>query len=90
METCINYCEADGWAYVSSDERRWINRVRCLAAGHPEQCRILRQPEENQGFVYARIPQGWVKISPPKAVHLTDEQRAARAEALLKARRNKG
>ena len=88
METCIEYCEP-GWAWMSTDERRWINKLRKLAEERPDECVILKQPEDNGGFIYATFPQKWVRVNPPKVVNLTDEQKAARAEALLKARQNK-
>lgn len=86
METCIEYCE-HGWAWMSTDERRWINKLRKLAHDRPDECVILKQPEDNGGFIYAKFPQKWVRVNPPKVVNLTDEQKAARAEALLAARK---
>lgn len=85
METCINYCEP-GWAFMSTDERRWINKLTRLAKEKPDECIILKKPEDNGGFIYAKFPQKWVRVNPPKVVNLTDEERAARAAALLKAR----
>ena len=86
METCIEYCEP-GWAWMSTDERRWINKLRKLAKERPDECVILKQPEDNGGFIYAKFPQKWVRVNPPKVVNLTDEQKAARAAALLAARK---
>lgn len=86
METCIEYCEP-GWAWMSTDERRWINKLRKLAHERPDECIILKQPEENDGFIYAKFPQKWVRVNPPKVVNMTDEERAARAAALLAARK---
>ena len=86
METCIEYCEP-GWAWMSTDERRWINKLRKLAHDRPDECVIVKQPEENGGFIYAKIPQKWVRVNPPKVVNLTDEQKTERAAALLRARR---
>lgn len=74
METCINYCTTD-CAYVSSDERRWINRIRKLKEQHPEEVRIIREPENNDGCIYASVPVKWVRVNPPKKMNLTDEQR---------------
>ena len=81
VETCINYCEP-GWAYVSSDERKWINRLRNLAKDKPEECVIMKQPEDNGGFIYGKVPQKWVRITPPRVHELTDEQKAKGAERL--------
>ena len=86
METCIEYCEP-GWAWMSTDERRWINKLRKLAHERPDECIILKQPEENDGFIYAKFPQKWVRVNPPKVANMTDEERAARAAALLAARK---
>lgn len=74
METCINYCN-DKKAFVSSDERRWINRVHKLNEEYPEEVRIIRQPEQNDGCIYATVPVKWVRINPPKKVNLTEEQK---------------
>lgn len=72
---------------MSTDERRWINKLRKLAHDRPDECVIVKQPEDNGGFIYAKFPQKWVRVNPPKVVNLTDEQKAARAEALLAARK---
>ncbi len=88
METCINYCEP-GWAFMSTDERRWINKLHKLAKDRPDECIILQEPDYNDGFIYAKFPQKWVRVNPPKTVNLTPEQRIARAEALIAAREAK-
>ena len=89
METRINYCEP-GWAYVSSDEPRWKNRLIRLAREHPEECIILKKPEENDGFIYAKFPQRWVKINPPSALNMADEQKRAVAGRWAPYRRKPG
>lgn len=81
METAINYCELD-WAYVSSDERRWINHIRKLANARPDEVVILKEPEENGGFIYAKFPPKWARILPPREMNLSNEERARRAEKL--------
>ena len=81
MDTCINYCDP-GWAYVSSDERRWISHIRKLADRRPDECVILKEPEENGGFIYAKFPPRWARILPPKEMNLTEEERAKRAERM--------
>lgn len=88
MDTCINYCEDNGWAFMSSDERRWINRIRYLAKNHPDECLILKQPEDNGGFIYSKFPQKWMRVNPPKQLNLTSEQRAQRREMLEQIRRS--
>lgn len=84
METSCNY--TDKTMYFSSDERRMINKILRLADSHPEEVTILKRPEENDGCIYATLPSEYLKISPPKHIHLTDEQREARSERLKLAR----
>lgn len=88
MDTCINYCEDNGWAYMSSDERRWINRIRSLAKQYPDECLILKQPEDNGGFIYSKFPQQWARVNPPRRVNMTDEQRDKCRERLERFRRS--
>lgn len=85
-ETCIEYLDVDDVATVGSSERRWINKIIKFHEQHPGVVKIVRMPEENSGYILAHVPKSWVKLSPPKQVNLTDEQRAARAERLRKSR----
>lgn len=87
LDTCINYCEP-GWAYISSDERRWINRIRKLSELHPEECIIIKQPEANDGFIYSKFPQKWARVTPPRQVIVSDDERARRRENLINIRRS--
>lgn len=74
METCFNYTVKD-YAYFSSDERRFINKVRRLKEQFPEQVRILAEPENNDGCIYCQLPVEWFKLYPKRKV--TDEQKEA-------------
>lgn len=79
METCINYCEP-GFAFMSSDERKWINKIHKLAEEKPDEVVIMKEPNVNGGFIYAKFPQKWVRIRPPRNMPISDEKR----ELLLK------
>lgn len=72
METCIEY--TDGTAWISSDERKWINRVHKLKADRPDEVQIKREPEDNDGCIYATVPAKWVRVSPPRV--LSEEHKA--------------
>ena len=72
METCFNYCSER--AFFSSDERKWVNRVRKLAEENPEEVRIIAQPEENDGCIYAELPAKWLRVQPPRKLNLTEEE----------------
>ena len=74
METCFNYCDKEH-GYFSSDEYRFINKVRKLKEKYPDEVRIIKQPEENDGCIYCELPTRWFSIRPPVKRVLTDEQR---------------
>lgn len=57
-----------------------------LAEQYPEEVQILAMPETNDGCLYMKCPANWLVIRHPKRVSLTDEQKAAAAERLRKAR----
>lgn len=84
METVITY--TDETAYISTDERKTINRLRKLTADHPEQVRVIAEPENNDGCLYMAVPSKWVRISPPRKLELTDEERAEIGNRLSKQR----
>ena len=74
METCFNYCDKEH-GYFSSDEYRFINKVRKLKEKYPDEVRIIKQPEENDGCIYCELPTKWFSIRPPVKRVLTDEQK---------------
>lgn len=84
-ETCVEYIDEDKHATFCSSERKWINKIIKLHQQHPDAVEILCVPEDNDGVILAHIPKNWMKISPPKKINLTEEQRAERAERMRKA-----
>ena len=85
-ETSWNYISDDGIAYFSSSERKWITKIRKLAEANPNEVKIMREPEDNGGTIYAQVPATWLYVRKPKQVNMTEEQRAAAAERLKNAR----
>ena len=79
METCFEYIDKED-AFFSSDERKWIARIKKLAEKFPGKVTILKQPEENDGCIYARLPQEAMKINLISRPPLTDEQIATLRE----------
>lgn len=86
METCFNYCGEKG--YFSSDERRFITKVRRLKEQYPEQVRIIAEPEENDGCICCELPKKWFRIQPPVKRNMTEEQKREAADRLKRAREN--
>lgn len=85
METCCEYLD-DKVMWVSSDQQKIINRVRKLAELYPDSVIIKRQPEQNDGCIYATMPADWLKLNPPRKIELTDERKAELSERLRTAR----
>ena len=83
-ETCVEYIDLDKHATFCSSERKWINKIIRLHQSHPEEVEIICVPEDNEGVILAHIPKSWLKISPPKKMNLTEEQKAERAERMRK------
>lgn len=81
METACGYLD-DRVMWVSTDERKWIDRLLKIADEHPDEVTIKARPEENDGCLYLTCPASWFKISPPLRRNLTDEQREAFSERM--------
>lgn len=81
METSIDYVDYDK-AVVSTDEPKWHRRIRAYKEQYPDDVRIKREPETNDGNMVAEVPVKWVRIKPPRRDNLSDEEKAVRAERL--------
>lgn len=88
-ETAFEYISCQNYANFCTSEPKWIRKITELAQSHPEEVQITIHPEKNSGMLCAHLPKSWFRISPPKKMTLTDEQRAAAAERLSKARKKK-
>lgn len=89
-ETTIDHLDAADYAVITSTERKWITKVLKLKEKYPDEVEILFYPEDNHGVILAHVPKTWMKVSPPRKVTLTEEQKAARAAALVEARKKRG
>lgn len=88
METCFNYVDKDR-GFFSSDERKWISKIKKLAKKYPDKVEILAEPETNDGCIYCRLPTEWLKITPPRSLSMTEEQKSSVAQRLAHARANR-
>lgn len=86
QETGVCFYRNEDYAYFSSSEQKYINRVLELADKHPKKVIILKTPEQNLGMIYCQIPKDWISIRVPRKLDLTEEQRAERAEQSERAR----
>ena len=75
--------------WVSSDQQKIINRVQKLAEQYPSEVTIKRQPEQNDGCIYATMPAEWLKLSPPLRREMDEQQKAELVERLRSARESR-
>lgn len=85
-ENAIEWLDSRDKATVTLHGGRLKNRALRLAEEYPEEVEIRREPDENGGFLVAKIPVKWVKITPPRRLELTDEQKEELRERLSVAR----
>lgn len=89
-ETVFECVDVDNQATFCSGERKWINKILRLKEKFPDEVEIVCGPDDNDGIILAHVPKSWLKVSPPKKVDYSEEQRAAAAERLAEARKKKG
>lgn len=74
-ENAIEWLDSRDKATVTLHGGRLKNRVLRLAEEYPDDVEVKREPDENGGFLVAKIPVKWVKIAPPRRLELTDERK---------------
>ena len=85
-ESIIIFNEAEATSFVYTCNRKLQNKLNKLLGTNSN---ITKLREDDESATY-RVPKNWIKISPPRQVNYTDEQRAAMAERLAAAREKKG
>lgn len=68
---------------LSLSSKRFINKVKRICSEHPEDTKLI---ENDDGTVYAELPLGCLKISYPRKVELTEEQKEELRERVKVAR----
>lgn len=87
-ETSLDYLSVDGYAVFTSNERKWVNKIQKLKEAHPDDVVITAHPEGNDGYIVARVPKNWFKLTPPRKINYTEERRAAFSERMRALRKN--
>lgn len=83
-ENVIEWVKDGKTATLSLTQGRTISRVMKLAKSRPEECKIIAQNAD--GSICARVPVGWIKISPIKEV--SEEQKEAARVRMKEMREN--
>lgn len=81
-ETIINYNYEDEYASVYTYDRALQNKLNKLLKTN-DSIKVIRCGDDWCEYI---VPKSWIKVSPPRQVNYTDEQRAAMAERLAAAR----
>ena len=86
--TGIHWFKDDETAEITTADKTLMTKIR-KAAKESEEVIIDTEPTvENGGFMLALVPVKFIKISKPKTVNFTEEQREAMAERMRKIRNN--
>ena len=64
---------------LSLSSKRYINKVKRICSEHPEDTKLI---ENKDGTIYAELPIGCLKISYPRKIELTEEQKKELAKRL--------
>lgn len=86
-ETIITYNDAEDEAGVYTGNRALLNKLRSLAEQYPDECKLERISHGGDFADYI-VPKKWIKVSPPRKVNLSDEQRAQIAARLKSSRKS--
>ena len=81
-ETIVNYNEAESTASVYTHSRKLQNKLNKLLNERTD----IKVVKGNDDWTQYEVPKNWIKVSPPRQVNYTDEQKAAMAERLAAAR----
>lgn len=84
-ETIIAYSYGDNIASIFTYDRKLQNKLNKLAQTRSD-VSIIKQDDECAEY---EVPKNFVKVSPPRQVNYTDEQKTAMAERLAAARERK-
>ena len=80
-ETVITYNNEEQTAQVFTYHRALQNKLNKLLNANSD-ISVLRSGDEWTEYL---VPKSWIRVSPPRQVNYTDEQRAAMAERLAAA-----
>ena len=73
-ESIINFNEAETTASVYTHKPPLIRKLKKLAEERPEECSLAKVTHNNLAYDFT-VPKSWIKITPPKRMQLTQEQR---------------
>ena len=85
-ETSVDWFGNEDYCTVYSTHIKFKNWIREMKAEHPEEVEIIF---EDDGGIMAKMPKGCLKLSWPRKVNMSEEDRKIAGERLKKAREKK-
>jgi len=79
-ETAFDYVDENEYATFTTNEQKWIARINKLVSVHPGEVKVIHEPEDNRGYLVCHLPRKWMKISPPRKMNYSEEERRKMAE----------
>lgn len=87
-ETAFDWTSRESRGYVTSNEKSMIQKIVNYANTRPTEVTIIKEPQNNGGYLMARVPKSWGKITPPRKRTVSEEQRAVLVNRLRKNKTN--
>jgi len=84
-ENSIEWVTGDDTIVVTISQRKYVNKIIKLSSSNPN-IDIIEYPDNNNGYLYAKLPIKCLKISNPRT--LSDEQKEKIAERFRDYREN--
>jgi len=85
METIINFDEDSKTASVYTHKDSIQRKLLKLAEKRPNDCKLIRTVHDGKGMEF-EVPKRWIKVSPPRASNMTEEQKQIASERLAEFR----
>ena len=78
QETIVNFNEEEAEARVYTFNKSLQTRLQKLTVERPDECQL--DPDQRltgNGAAAFIVPKTWIKVRPPKAVNMTEDQKQA-------------
>lgn len=85
-ENCIEFLTNMRKISFTFTARKWINKVKKLKEEHPDEIDYVENPD---GSIFGHAPIKYFKLSAPRKVELSEEQKVERAARMRSMRENR-
>ena len=85
QETIINFNEEEQTASVYTHRKSLQKKLTALTESRPTECKLTRTSHDGLAMEF-EVPKRWIKVSPPRASNMTEEQKQIASERLAEFR----